>query len=137
MSICWVVHLICWVLFLWMLTFLFWINIWNSHIQNGAEKRKLSETENGDNGAPEPKKREKLEAGELFFTGATDWKVLVRDFSRKPVMPKFYTSCFVHYLGDRLLRRGMGGYPSTFKKEEILFRWGLLFFLELIFSQDQ
>jgi alpha-tubulin suppressor-like RCC1 family protein len=42
--------------------------------QNGAEKRKLSETENGDNGAPEPKKREKLEAGELFFTGATDWK---------------------------------------------------------------
>ena len=40
--------------------------------QNGAEKRKLEE--NGD--APEPKKREKLEAGELLFTGATDWKVI-------------------------------------------------------------
>jgi len=39
--------------------------------QNGAEKRKLEE-DNGD--SPEPKKREKLEAGELFFTGATDWK---------------------------------------------------------------
>jgi len=38
---------------------------------NGAEKRKLEE-ENGD--APEPKKREKLEAGELVFSGATDWK---------------------------------------------------------------
>jgi alpha-tubulin suppressor-like RCC1 family protein len=43
--------------------------------QNGAEKRKLEE-ENGD--APEPKKREKLEAGELFFTGATDWKEVGR-----------------------------------------------------------
>lgn len=36
--------------------------------QNGGEKRKLEE--DGDNS----RKREKLEAGELLFTGATDWK---------------------------------------------------------------
>ena len=55
---------------------------------NGAEKRKAEE--NGD--APEPKKREKLESGELLFTGATDWKVGVLSFFFLP-----FSSCPYHF----------------------------------------
>jgi len=42
--------------------------------QNGGEKRKLE----GDSDTSENRKREKLEAGELLFTGATDWKEVGR-----------------------------------------------------------
>jgi len=42
--------------------------------QNGGEKRKLDEEGDG----ATTKKREKLEAGELLFSGATDWKEVGR-----------------------------------------------------------
>ena len=45
-------------------------------VQNGAsaEKRKAEDASNGDTGA----KKEKLEAGTLLFSGATDWKLVGR-----------------------------------------------------------
>jgi len=50
----------------------------NGHSENGAEKRKAEDGENGDKNGANGAKREKLEGGTLLFTGATDWKLVGR-----------------------------------------------------------